>query len=243
MAEDGGTKTMLRILFGEPPRKDEGKLLEAFQAMERFAALLHERIERGLDPDHKLRKYEIYTLGLISSLDELEQSTYAASKYAAMVSSATHEGMTEEEQVNYSRYVYFDKNAFIRLFSLLDKLGTLMNDYLHLETERTKPHFSYFTVLRRMRERLPDAELTAKLLALKENGKESMNRLRKRRNMEIHFMNSEMQDDLQQNHEAYFEQHRLENLSQQTQDLAQMMDLVLDTLKLTFHHAYSQIKH
>ncbi|NBD26207.1 Cthe_2314 family HEPN domain-containing protein [Paenibacillus glycinis] len=233
---------MLRILFGEPPRQDGGKLLEANQAMERFAGLMNERIERGLDNDHKLRKYEIYTLGLISSLDELEQSVYAAGKYAALVTSDTVEGMTDEERMNYRRYVYFDKNAFIRLFSLLDKLGTLMNDYLRLETDRVKPHFSYFTVLRRMLEGNLYPELTAELHKLKEAGKEPMNRLRKRRNMEIHYMNSEMQDDLKQNHEAYFEQHRLENLSQQTQDLAQMMVLVLDTLKLTFHHAYSQIK-
>ena len=37
--------------------------------------------------------------------------------------------------MNYRRYVYFDKNAFIRLFALLDKLGTLLNDTLELNTE------------------------------------------------------------------------------------------------------------
>ncbi|QHT60020.1 hypothetical protein GXP70_08710 [Paenibacillus lycopersici] len=233
---------MLRMLFGEPPRKDSGKLLEAIQAMERYAALLNKRIEQGQDSDHNLRKYEIYTLGLLSSLDELEESAYAAGKFASMVTSETVEGMTEAETLNYRRYVYFDKNAFIRLFSLLDKLGTLMNEYLHLETERVKPHFSYYTVLRRMAERNAYPELTEPLHKLKEEGREAMNRLRKRRNMEIHYMNSEMQDDLKQNHEAYFEPHRLENLSQQTKDLAQMMDLLLDTLTLTFHHAYSQMK-
>ncbi|QHW30745.1 hypothetical protein GZH47_07670 [Paenibacillus rhizovicinus] len=232
---------MLRFMFGEPPRTDAGKLLEANQAMEQYAALLNKRIEQGRDNDHKLRKYEIYTLGLISSLDELEQSVYAAGKYAELVKSETVEGMTEAEEMDYRRYVYFDKNAFIRLFSLLDKLGTLMNDYLHLETEREKPHFSFYTVLRRMVERNAYPELTVPLHKLKDEGKEAMNRMRKRRNTEIHYMNSEMQDDLKQNHEAYFEPHQLENLSQQTQDLAQMMDLVLETLKLTFHHAYSQI--
>ncbi|MBM7567430.1 Cthe_2314 family HEPN domain-containing protein [Paenibacillus sacheonensis] len=234
---------MLRMLFGEPPRKDEGKLLEATQAMERFAALMSGRIERGLDNDHLLRKFEIYTLGLIAALDELEQSVYAAAKFASMVKSETVEGLSDVEVMNYRRYVYFDKNAFIRLFSLLDKLGTLMNDSLRLETERVKPHYSYFTVLRRMLDRNAYPELTAELHRLKEEGMQAMNRLRKRRNTEIHYMNSEMQDDLKQNHEAYFEPHRLEDLSQQTQDLAQMMDFVLDTLKLTFHHAYSQFEH
>ncbi|WP_219835900.1 Cthe_2314 family HEPN domain-containing protein [Paenibacillus sp. R14(2021)] len=233
---------MLRILFGEPPRKTEGKLLETIQAMEQYAALLSKLIQQGQDADHKLRKYEIYTKGLISSLDELEQSQYAARKYGALITSMTIEAMSVEEMMYYRRHVYFDKNAFIRLFALLDKLGTLMNDYLGLQTERVKAHFSYFTVLRTLFQRNVYPELTLPLHMLKEEHKEAMNRLRKRRNTEIHYMNSEMQDDLKQNQEAYSEQHRLENIEQQTQDLAQLMDLVLDTLKLTFHHAYRQMK-
>lgn len=233
---------MLRVLFGEPPRKTEGKLLEAMQAMERYAELLNKQIEQGHDRDHKLRKYEIYTLGLIASLDELEESQYAASKLAALIKSRTIEAMSPEELLNYKRYVYFDKNAFIRLFSLLDKLGTLMNEYLGLQTERVKPHYSYFTVLRNMLHRNLHPELNLPLQELKEQGKPAMNRLRKRRNTEIHFMNSEMQDDLQQSHQDYSEQHQLENIAQQVDDMKQMMDLVLDTLKLTFHHAYRQMR-
>lgn len=232
---------MLRILFGEPPYKAEGKLLEAIQAMEKYATVLNQSIQQGHDDDHRLRTYEIYTLGLISSLDELEQSVYAAGKYASMINSETLEGMSELEMMNYRRYVYFDKNAFIRLFALLDKLGNWLNDTLHLDTERVNPHFSYFTVLRRLSERNAYPEMTSELHKLKEAGREAMSRLRKRRNIEIHDMNSELQDDLKQNHESYFEPHRLENLSQQTQDLAQMMALVLDTLTLTFHHAYRRI--
>ncbi|REE92892.1 hypothetical protein A8990_103199 [Paenibacillus taihuensis] len=233
---------MLRVLFGEPPRKTEGKLLEAMQAMERYAELLNKQIEQGRDQDHKLRKYEIYTLGLIASLDELEESHYAASHYAALIKSATIEAMSPEERLNYKRYVYFDKNTFIRLFSLLDKLGTLMNEYLGLKTERVKPHFSYFTVLRNMLHRNLYPELNLPLQEMKEQNKPSMNRLRKRRNTEIHYMNSEMQDDLQQSHQAYSEQHQLENIALQVEDMKQMMDLVLDTLKLTFHHAYRQMR-
>ncbi|SDX68568.1 hypothetical protein SAMN05518855_1018168 [Paenibacillus sp. CF384] len=233
---------MLRMLFGEPPRVSDGKLLETLQAMEQYAAALHKLIERSHDENHKLRKYEIYTLGLISSLDELEQSQYAARKFSGMITSASYSVMSPEEQLNYHRYVYFDKNAFIRLFSLLDKLGTLMNDYLGLQTERVKPHFSYFTVLRTMVQRKAYSELALPLFELKELGKPTMNRIRKRRNTEIHFMNSEMQDDLRQSHDSYSEQHQLENISQQMSDLDEMMDMVLDTLKLTFHHAYRQMR-
>ncbi|RAP75378.1 Cthe_2314 family HEPN domain-containing protein [Paenibacillus montanisoli] len=229
---------MLRMLFGEPPRVLDGKLLETMEAMERYATMLNKRIEKSHDVDHKLRKYEIYTLGLISSLDELEQSQYAARKFSRMIESTSYEDMTPEERLNYHRYVYFDKNAFIRQFSLLDKLGTLMNDYLGLQTERVKPHFSYFTVLRTMMKREAYPELALPLFELKEQTKPAMNRLRKRRNMEIHFMSSEMQDDLRQSHEDYDEEHQLENIAQQMRDLDEMMDLVLDTLRLTFHHAY-----
>ena len=133
---------MLRILFGEPPRKDGGKLLEANQAMERFAGLMNERIERGLDNDHKLRKYEIYTLGLICFARRATSKAYTQpASMPRSITSDTVEGMTAEERIDYRRYVYFDKNAFIRLFSLLDKLGTLMNDYLRLETEKVKAAF------------------------------------------------------------------------------------------------------
>ncbi|AZN40099.1 Cthe_2314 family HEPN domain-containing protein [Paenibacillus albus] len=233
---------MLRVLFGEPPRKSEGKLLEAMQAMQRYADLLNKQIAGGRDQDHKLRKYEIYTLGLISALDELEQSHYAASKYGARIKADTVEALTPEERLDYNRYVYFDKNAFIRVFSLLDKLGTLMNEYLGLQTERVKPHFSYFTVIRGMLHRNLYPELNLPLQELKEQSKPAMNRLRKRRNTEIHFMNSEMQDDLRQSHEDYSEQHQLEDIAQQVDDMNQMMDLVLNTLKLTFHHAYRQMR-
>ncbi|WP_308638543.1 Cthe_2314 family HEPN domain-containing protein [Paenibacillus silvisoli] len=233
---------MLRMLFGEPPRVLDGKLLETMQAMERYAAALHKQIEKSHDVDHKLRKYEIYTQGLIVSLDELEESQYAARKFSRLITSTSYSSMSQEERMNYHRYVYFDKNAFIRQFSLLDKLGTLMNDYLGLQTERVKPHFSYFTVLRTMMQRKAHQELALPLFELKEQAKPAMNRLRKRRNMEIHFMNSEMQDDLRQSHEDYDEEHQLENIAQQMSDLDEMMDLVLDTLRLTFHHAYRQMR-
>ncbi|MGO4376612.1 Cthe_2314 family HEPN domain-containing protein, partial [Paenibacillus sp. MCAF20] len=95
--------------------------------------------------------------------------------------------MSPEERMNYSRYVYYDKNGFIRVFSLLDKLGTLLNELLDMRTEKVKAHFSYFTVLRNMRERKAHPELTWKLNDVKEKYKEATNRLRKRRNTEIHY--------------------------------------------------------
>ncbi|BBH21673.1 hypothetical protein Back11_30180 [Paenibacillus baekrokdamisoli] len=233
---------MLRMLFGEPPRKPEGKLLETMQTMERLIAIVHKQIAENHDLDHKLRKYEVWTQGLLYSLDELEQSQYAARKFGAMVTSASVGAMSPEELLNYHRHVYYDKNAFIRVFSILDKLGTLMNDLLHLQTERLKAHFSYFTVLRSMYQRNAYPELTRALTKLKDDYKEPMARLRKRRNAEIHYMNAELQDDLKQNHDAYGELHKLENLAQQTDDLAQGIQMVMEILLHTFEHAIRQIR-
>ena len=141
------------MLFGEPPAVPQGKLAEAVHAMTEYARRMHHKAEQGEDRDHKARTREVWTQGLISSLDELEQSCDAAGRYCELITSPSLDAMPPEERLNYRRYVYFDKNAFIRLFALLDKLGTFLNDTLELNTEAFKPHFSYFTVLRRMRRR------------------------------------------------------------------------------------------
>jgi len=225
---------MLRMLFHEPPRQATGTLKESMQAMEQFSAMLHKRIAGGHDQDHRLRKYEIWTYGLLASLDELEQSQYAAAKFADMVTSTSIKEMALDEKLNYYRHVYFDKNAFIRVFSLLDKLGNLLNDILELHTERVKPHFSYFTVLRSLRQHSAHKEFAERLNDLKERYKEPVSRLRKRRNTEIHHMNTEMEDDLRQSHEAYGSQLRLENLTAQMQDLEAGLKFVSETLLVTF---------
>lgn len=228
---------MLRFLFDEPQRETEGTLAETFRLMEQFVSVLPKKIAAGGDSGHKLRKYEIWTLGLRSSLDELEQSHYAALQFQHQITSSSVKQMTAEERMNYNRYIYFDKNAFIRVFSIMDKLGTLLNVLLDMRTEKIKAHFSYFTVLRNMLEKKAHPELTRKLNEVKEKYKEPMTRLRKRRNTEIHYMNSEMQDDLIQSHRMYGEEVQLENIAQQSADLTQGLYLAMESLLLTFQYA------
>jgi hypothetical protein len=227
---------MLRFLFDEPPRQATGCLEETLRLMEEFGSLVSKRIAAGQDADHRLRKYEIWTLGLRSALDELEQSSYAASHYKQKIRIVSVQQMSPEERMNYSRYVYYDKNGFIRVFSLLDKLGTLLNELLDMRTEKVKAHFSYFTVLRNMRERKAHPELTWKLNDVKEKYKEATNRLRKRRNTEIHYMNSEMHDDLIQSHRMYGEEAKLENIEQQAIDLADGVTLAMESMRLSFQY-------
>lgn len=228
---------MLRFLFDEPQRDAKGTLAETFRLMEQFVSMLPEKNIAGVTNDPKYSKYEIWTLGLKSSLDELEQSHYAAIRYENLITSSSIQQMSEQELTNYNRYIYFDKNAFIRVFSLLDKLGTLLNELLDIKVEKIKAHFSYFTVLRVMREREIHPDLTWKLNEVKEKYRESMKRLRNRRNTEIHYMNSEMQDDLIQSQRMYGEEGKLENIAKQSADLTQGLYLAMESLLLTFKYA------
>ncbi|WP_138754870.1 Cthe_2314 family HEPN domain-containing protein [Paenibacillus sinopodophylli] len=233
---------MLRFMFDEPMREADGTLAETFRRIDQFVAILSSKIIAGTADAQQLRKYEIWTLGLRSSLDELEQSHYAALQFQHKVKASSLKKMTDEERIYYNRYIYFDKNAFIRVFSLLDKLGTLLNELLGMRTERIKAHFSYFTVLRNMREKKAHPELTWKLNDVKEKYKESMTRLRKRRNTEIHYMNSEMQDDLIQSNRMYGEEIKLENVAEQSADLTQGLYLAMESLLLTFQYACGMMR-
>lgn len=233
---------MLHFMFGETERTPDSALTETYALMDQFANKLAKRILSGQDPDKKLRKYEVWTLGLRSSLMELEQSHYAAARFKEKIVSKSVDEMSAEEKLNYERYVYFDKNGFIRVFSLLDKLGTLLNELLDMRTEKIKPHFSYFTVLRNMRERNAHPKLAWSLNDIKEHYKDSSNRLRKRRNTEIHYMNSEMQDDLIQSQRMYGEEIKLENLELQAEDLTRCLQMSIESLRLTFQYACSLMR-
>ncbi|PZD94360.1 hypothetical protein DNH61_18305 [Paenibacillus sambharensis] len=228
---------MLRFLFNENPRGREGKLGETLRQMEQFATAVGSRAAAGKDGDHRLRTQEIWSKGLMASLNELEQSRYAAKRYAERITKNSLSEMSDEELFNYYRHVYFDKNAFIRVFAVLDKLGTLMNDVFGLKTEKMKTHFSYFTVLRGMRENRHHPALAMALGEVKDRHRDAMSRLRKRRNTEIHYMNSELTDDLLQSHKAYGKAAALENIRTQMADLDEAFEFVTETLLLVFRYA------
>ncbi|MFD2117721.1 Cthe_2314 family HEPN domain-containing protein [Paenibacillus yanchengensis] len=233
---------MLRFLFDEQ-QAVSNQLKPAYEVIDRFGQLIKAQLAEINDGEQeqlkKRRMYEISAKGLRAALDELEQSHYVAQKLHSTISAKTLQEMSSEERISYDRYVYFDKNGFIRVFSLLDKLGTFLNEMLHLQTERVKPHFSYFTVLRHMRHKQVHMVLTNPLNESKEKYKESVKRLRKRRNTEIHYMNSEMQDDYIRSQRLYgdeYELHNLplENLQQQVMDLQEGLTMATEALQLVF---------
>ncbi|WP_422658259.1 Cthe_2314 family HEPN domain-containing protein [Paenibacillus sp. EC2-1] len=227
---------MLRILLGEPPRINEGLLKDAVETMVKTTQLLQKEIEKSQDPTHDFRKLEIWTRGLIGSLDELEQSWFAASHFRKSVIAGYVDDMSPLEQGDYARYVYFYKDGFIRVFSNLDKLGTVLNEIYNLNTAKYKAHFSYFTVVRQFRYTKTHEDLASKLEAINDHYDPAIDALRKRRNAEIHYMNSEMQDDLWQRHQGLHDKIELEDLDQHLDDLKQGLDMVCKTLSASYRY-------
>jgi hypothetical protein len=225
------------MLFEEQPREWAGLSLETVQSIEKFALLNSNIAQRFPDRASRLHKYGIWAEGLLRSMDELEQSCYAAKHYVGQISHTHLDELSFNERLSYNRHVYYDKNAYIRVFALLDKLGTLLNELLDLHTERIKARFSYFTVLRKLQENRLHVELIKPLNELKERHKEALNRLRNRRNLEIHQMNAELKDDLTQTLAHYGERRTLENLMSNMSDLDQSWEMVQRSLGHSFRFA------
>lgn len=227
---------MLRGLLGEPPRQNKGLLADTMDIMVKSIKLLQAEMERHQDPSHDYRKIEIWTHGLISSLDELEQCLFAATFFRKKVVKDYVEDMDAAEKGDYARYVFFYKDGFIRVFSILDKLGTILNEMYDLNTSKVKTHYSYFTVLRQFHYLKVHIELGDKLFSIKEQYKETLNVLRRRRNTEIHYMNSELKDDLWQRHQALYGKIELEDLDGHLHDLDEGYQMVCKTLFTSYEY-------
>jgi len=232
---------VLRCLFGEPKRSTNSELQEVLGAIDAFTDQFDENACYELAPGKQERcltrqgRLLLWAKGFRTALDELEQSKYCSERYGAKIQHRYVEEMEEEERDDYYRHIYFYKNAFIRVFSILDKLGYFLNEWYQLKTERVKRHFSYFTVLRRMRERRAEPQLEAQLVELKERYQEPMNRLRQQRNMEIHWINSELKDEWS-DLSLHYDRIHIENLKANEHDLEQGFQMVRLTLLIVFRH-------
>ncbi|GAA3409104.1 Cthe_2314 family HEPN domain-containing protein [Paenibacillus hodogayensis] len=211
-------------------------------ALGSYRKLLTRLIDEQTPECGKYTRYELWARGLIHALDELEQSVYCASRLSESVAHDQEEKMEPEERANYRRHVYFYKNGFIRLFAILDKLGYFMNDLLHLRSERVKHKFSYFTVLRQMQHLHADVALSEPLQAIKERYKEPLARLRNKRNMEIHLVNTEMLDDLLHIDACRTDRSYIEDLQANMDDLRQGLEMVCQSLTAVFVYAHRRKK-
>jgi DNA-directed RNA polymerase subunit N (RpoN/RPB10) len=233
---------MLRVLFNEPKRVDSGLLLEAGNAVRVFIEHLESKEHHHTASDYpKYHRQAIWSKGFIDALDELEQSKYCCERYAEHIDKLFLEDMNAQEMEAYRLFVYFFKNAFIRLFSILDKLGTFMNDLFELKTEVLKVRYSYFTVLRRMHEKKIHEALEVQLYTLKMDFKSPLDRLRNQRNMEIHYINAEMLDDLMQKEPYPGDRIHVENVKSNVADLQQGFDMVCRTLTIAFSYITASI--
>jgi hypothetical protein len=161
----------------------------------------------------------------------LFRSVYCSHKYSERVLKRNVEDMKNAEQIEYRQYLYYYKNSFIRVFAILDKLGFFLNERLHLNTEKVKPRFSYFTVIRQMHDRHIQYDLEQQLYNLKVKYSEPLNKLRDYRNVEIHSINYEAADDLL--HSATigaFSWNHIENLPGNNQILQKCFEMVCETI-------------
>jgi hypothetical protein len=186
---------MLRAIFQQPPRKNRGRLAEAFELMHAFADGRTRPAPGATEVSGRAFRLVLWTRSMIITLDELEQSLYCATMYAQQIKHRTFQEMTTAEYDDYRRHLYYYRNAVLRVFASLDKLGSFLDERYTLHTERIKQRFSYFTVLRRMREIKQAPELLRRLQTIKDMYDTPMQDLRQMRNHEVHGMNSEMLDD------------------------------------------------
>lgn len=180
-------------MFGEPGRTDEGRVRDVLTLAEELAERYRQR--RSGELAMEAQRLVAWTKSIASSFDELEQSVYCAAKYAERVRTAYVEEMGPEERADYRRHLYFYKNGFIRVFSVLDKLGSFLNDGFSLRAEQVKARYSYFTVLRCMRETRAHPELLDRLDDVKRRYREQVQDLRLMRNHEVHAINTELLDE------------------------------------------------
>ncbi|WP_309122701.1 Cthe_2314 family HEPN domain-containing protein [Paenibacillus sp.] len=184
---------MLRKMCDEPPRTDDAQMRDIL-ALTNELAIKYGKL-RGGEQAGRAQTLVAWMKSLASSFDELEQSVHCAIHFAERVQHDYMEEMGPEERTDFRRHLYFYKNAFIRVFSVLDKLGSFMNDIFGLHAERVKERYSYFTVLRCMREARAEPELLRRLDETRNKYREPVRDLRLMRNHEVHAINTELLDE------------------------------------------------
>lgn len=186
---------MLRQLFHFERDDQNGLFLQSMHDIDIFRKMLKETIEN--QHENIVYQLDLMAEGLSVALYELEQSLYVAGELADDINRKYADRMDEDERQDYQLHVYFYKNALVRVFSTLDKLGHFINKAYRLETEKVKRNFSYFTVLRNMYQKRRYPSIQSKLYRWKKSFEKPMQILRHQRNLETHVMNIDLKDDME----------------------------------------------
>jgi len=229
-------------MFGHTKRMDEGNLKEVLERITSYREFLKQSIHNKPEQCYQYTRLDVWARGFHSALNELEQSLFVCATIHLKINKSYVEDMNEGERDEYDRYVYFYKNAIIRVFSLLDKMGFFLNDYFGIHTEQVKQQFSYFTVLREMDKKAIAPILFGQLLALKIKDQQPLGRLRKERNMEIHHINIEMADELTEAHLCSPERVRIQDTQEELEDLRRGYENVCAVIRIVFTYASKHFK-
>jgi len=246
---------LLRSIFNEERRRDEGLLQKTNRAIELFGRRLRELHPCDKPVPAKWIRLDLWAESLKSTLNELEQSIYCSAKYAAAFRNANGakangarengpivEKLSEELRDHYRRHIYFYKNAFIRVFSVLDKTGYFLDTMFDANTAQIKQRFSYFTVLRRLHDTGLHPVLEKRLYRLKDRFQEPLDRLRKQRNLEIHSMNVELIDEVWRARSCFAEYHYVEPLDEHLNDLDAAFEMVCGSLYEIFTYCTDHLR-
>lgn len=227
---------MLRFLFNEERREDDGLLHKINEAITLFSRRL---AKRSTSHRHSHRKGQvrrahlnIWADALKQSLNELEQSKYCTVKYSLLF----NKHIDSHDDV-YRLHVYFYKSALVRIFSTLDKLGVFIDELLELNTASVKERFSYYTVLRNMYRRKAHPQLEKKLFEYKVLYQEAMSELRRKRNLEIHYVNAELLDDLEKIEKDLIQPHETEEVVLNIALLEQGYEMVCHSMLTVFDYS------
>jgi len=233
---------VLRRLLGQQDDEGNEQVQRIIGLIDRYCRLLRVRYEDDLAANEPIYRIEAWASGFKDSLNELEQSQHAAEWFSLKVKKQFEEEMDEDERADYQCHVYFYKNAIVRVFSLLDKLGYFLNELYGLRTERVKQRYSFFTVLRQMKEATNLAELYLEMQEIKTEYKDPLNVLRNKRNTEIHYINVEMLDDLLQTRKHFTRANHVEDLQRNLNLLNQGCMMVYRTMETVFAYCIRRLE-
>lgn len=226
---------MIVSLVDDKPLQPSGEWGQIGKAIDSFSTALRKRYG-GEQVDAKWIRLDLWASGLFAALTELEQSAELARRFARGLDFRYEEDMPEKDRLSYYRHLYFYKDAFIRLFSVLDKTGHFLDMLFELQTAKVKSRFSYYTVLREMHKRGVHAGLEQQLYARKQHYREPMSRLRRRRNLEIHAMNMELMDDVWQQRHQFANRREVEPIGELLADLDQGLEMVRQSMLIIFKY-------
>lgn len=236
---------MLQSLFGDMEKEDESWIesKQLIAHLNEFRRKLKKKIAEQNPIQSrsaaKLDRLEVLSRGFKAIIDELEQSLWATRHFADKVKSLYEEDMSASELRDFHRFVYFQKNTYIRLFSALDKLGYFLNEYLSLQAERHKSRFSYYTILRLMYQQRVDPQLYQSLIRIRDHFDAPMRQLRTRRNTEIHLLDPYLLEEIIQQSKSRKDdgRYRLPQLDEEVELLSKGYEMVCRSMKEVFGYS------